>query len=45
MEQFYTDYVYDYGVILQDLVAKKIPNTSGVLAHLYWVLITLKLFR
>lgn len=26
MEQFYTDYVYDYGVILQDLVAKKTPN-------------------
>jgi hypothetical protein len=46
MEQFYTDYVYDYGVILQDLVAKKIPNVpGGVLAHLYWVLITLKLFR
>jgi hypothetical protein len=29
MEQFYTDYVYDYGVILQDLVAKKIPNVLG----------------
>ncbi len=26
MDQFYTDYVYDYGVILQDLVAKKTPN-------------------
>lgn len=26
MEQFYTDYVYDYGVVLQDLVAKKTPN-------------------
>jgi hypothetical protein len=35
MEQFYTDYVYDY-VILQDLVAKKIPNVQVVfLAHLY----------
>lgn len=31
MEQFYIDYVYDYGVILQDLVAKKIPNVlAGV---------------
>lgn len=27
MEQFYTDYVYDYGVVLKDLVAKKIPNS------------------
>jgi hypothetical protein len=26
MEQFYTDYVYDYGTVLQDLVAKKTPN-------------------
>lgn len=26
MEQFYTDFVYDYGTVLQDLVAKKIPN-------------------
>ena len=26
MEQFYIDYVYDYGDILQDLVAKKTPN-------------------
>jgi hypothetical protein len=26
MEQFYIDYVYDYGVVLQDLVAKKTPN-------------------
>ena len=26
MEQFYTDYVYDYGEVLQDLVAKKTPN-------------------
>ncbi len=29
MQQFYTDYVYDYGVVLQDLVAKKIPNILG----------------
>ena len=27
MEQFYIDYVYDYGVVLQDLVAKKTPNS------------------
>ena len=26
MEQFYIDYVYDYGTVLQDLVAKKTPN-------------------
>ena len=26
MEQFYTDFVYDYGTVLQDMVAKKIPN-------------------
>jgi hypothetical protein len=26
MEQFYTDYVYDYGDALKDLVAQKIPN-------------------
>jgi hypothetical protein len=26
MEQFYIDYVYDYGIALQDLVAKKTPN-------------------
>ena len=26
MEQFYTDYVYDYGTVLKDLVAKKTPN-------------------
>lgn len=29
MEQFYIDYVYDYGVVLQDLVAKKTPNILG----------------
>jgi hypothetical protein len=27
MEQFYIDYVYDYGTVLKDLVAKKTPNT------------------
>lgn len=26
MDQFYQDYVYDYGEILKDLVAKKTPN-------------------
>jgi len=26
MEQYYIDTVYDYGVVLQDLVAKKTPN-------------------
>jgi hypothetical protein len=26
MEQFYIDFVYDYGDVLQDLVAKKTPN-------------------
>lgn len=26
MEQFYTDFVFDYGEVLQDLVAKKSPN-------------------
>jgi hypothetical protein len=26
MEQFYIDFVYDYGEVLQDLVAKKTPN-------------------
>ena len=26
MEQYYIDYVYDYGDILQDMVAKKTPN-------------------
>lgn len=26
MQEFYTDYVYDYGEILKDLVAKKTPN-------------------
>lgn len=27
LQQFYVDYVYDYGTVLKDLVAKKIPNT------------------
>jgi len=26
MDQFYTDFVFDYGEVLQDLVAKKTPN-------------------
>jgi hypothetical protein len=26
MEQFYSEYVYDYGAALKDMVAKKIPN-------------------
>lgn len=26
MEQFYVDFVYDYGTVLHDLVAKKTPN-------------------
>jgi hypothetical protein len=26
MENFYTDYIYDYGQVLKDLVAKKTPN-------------------
>jgi hypothetical protein len=26
MEQFYIDYVYDYGTVLQDLVSKNTPN-------------------
>jgi len=27
LEQYYTDAVYDYGLVLKDLVAKKTPNT------------------
>ena len=27
LQQFYIDYVYDYGTVLKDLVAKKIPNS------------------
>ena len=30
MEQFYIDYVYDYGTVLKDLVSKKIPNSLSV---------------
>ena len=30
MDQFYTDFVYDYGEVLQEMVAKKIPNSVGV---------------
>jgi len=31
MEQFYTEYVYDYGSVLKDLVSKNIPSRlSGV---------------
>lgn len=30
MEQFYIDYVYDYGNVLKDLVSKKIPNSLSV---------------
>lgn len=33
MEQFYTEYVNDYGEVLQDLVAKKIPNKLGVVPN------------
>lgn len=29
MEEFYTNYVFDYGEALQDLVSKKIPNKLG----------------
>ncbi len=31
MEEFYIDYIYDYGTVLKDLVAKKTPNSlSGI---------------
>jgi len=30
MDQFYTDFVYDYGEVLQEMVAKKIPTTLGL---------------
>lgn len=30
MEQFYTNYVYDYGVAIKDMVSKKIPNSLAV---------------
>ena len=29
MEQFYTDFVYDYGTALKDMVVKKIPTVLG----------------
>lgn len=29
MEQFYIDFVYDYGTVLKDMVVKKIPNALG----------------
>jgi len=33
MEQYYTDTVYDYGEVLNDLVAKKTSNKSGALPN------------
>jgi hypothetical protein len=33
MEQFYVEYVQDYGDILQDMVAKKIPNKLAVIPN------------
>jgi hypothetical protein len=30
MRQYYTEYVYDYGEALKDMVAKKIPNKLGI---------------
>lgn len=30
MEKYYADVVYDYGTVLTDLVAKKIPNKNGL---------------
>lgn len=29
MEQFYVDFVYDYGTVIKDMVNKKIPNILG----------------
>ena len=29
MEQFYVDFVYDYGTVIKDMVNKKIPNVLG----------------
>ena len=29
MEQFYVDFVYDYGTVIKDMVSKKIPNVLG----------------
>lgn len=31
MDKFYTDYVYDYGLAIKDLVAQKIPSSLGVI--------------
>jgi hypothetical protein len=31
MEQFYSEYVYDYGIFLKDMVGKKIPNKLAVI--------------
>lgn len=33
MKQFYDENVYDYGLVLKDLVAKKIPNKLGTLPN------------
>lgn len=33
MKQFYNENVFDYGVILKDLVSKKIPNTFGIIPN------------
>lgn len=33
MEEFYSKSVYDYGLVLQDLVAKKIPSELGVIPN------------
>jgi hypothetical protein len=29
MEDYYTNFVYDYGILLKDMVAKKIPNSQA----------------
>lgn len=31
MEQFYTNFVYDYGISIKDMVSKKIPNPLAVI--------------
>ena len=33
MEQYYIDNVSDYGIVLQDMVAKNIPNARGVVPN------------
>lgn len=30
LDKFYTDYVYDYGMVIKDMVAQKIPSALGV---------------